>query len=520
VVRPRRSGTPLNFSASGQQGDRQAVWQRSGFAGVRARDSNSILQKESIVRLAFLAALVLAGCADNVAAKPLPAAQAGSFFVAADGNDKWSGLLPAPNTTKTDGPFATLRQCQSAMRTSGRKTCSLRRGTYVITHTLVLTASDNDETWQLYEPDGYNTAVLDAGGAHDLTLDSVVLFNGVSNAKWKGIKIEHFPAYGILGSGGSGANPPAPVASGNIVEDSEIAFNTVTSWNSGCIYFFNDVPNTRISNNYCHDVGSQGIAINNWAGCSSGTGCGYDGAVISGNVILRAVQRMSDGGAIYMENQPDNRSIRATITNNFIRDYGSASLTNDMICIYLDQSTSNVTVSGNICGPPTAGALDRKNRNNTAAIFINTAGHKGTSINNVVRGNIIDLGTSSMMAIVDFGGPGTEVTGNIIISNFTGNLNTASSGATGVAYFQEGDAANFRIENNFYHNYAKGGLVFSNGRLKSDTHPVTGDPQLSGHLYAIAPESPVFKSPVNFAPIAGGWGPPGFVIPPSENHSH
>ena len=30
------------------------------------------------------------------------------FYVAVDGNDGWSGKLPSPNATGTDGPFATL----------------------------------------------------------------------------------------------------------------------------------------------------------------------------------------------------------------------------------------------------------------------------------------------------------------------------------------------------------------------------------------------------------------------------
>ena len=36
------------------------------------------------------------------------------FFVATNGNDTWSGLLPAPNGT--DGPFATLERAQTAIR--------------------------------------------------------------------------------------------------------------------------------------------------------------------------------------------------------------------------------------------------------------------------------------------------------------------------------------------------------------------------------------------------------------------
>lgn len=38
------------------------------------------------------------------------------FYVAADGNDSWSGTLAAPNRQKTDGPFATMVKAQEAVR--------------------------------------------------------------------------------------------------------------------------------------------------------------------------------------------------------------------------------------------------------------------------------------------------------------------------------------------------------------------------------------------------------------------
>jgi hypothetical protein len=40
----------------------------------------------------------------------------GNFYVATNGNDTWSGLLPAPNSDGTDGPFATLEAAQNAIR--------------------------------------------------------------------------------------------------------------------------------------------------------------------------------------------------------------------------------------------------------------------------------------------------------------------------------------------------------------------------------------------------------------------
>ncbi|MDB4583819.1 hypothetical protein N9164_11750 [Draconibacterium sp.] len=44
----------------------------------------------------------------------IPAENA-DFYVATNGNDKWSGRLSAPNATRTDGPFATLSKAQMAV---------------------------------------------------------------------------------------------------------------------------------------------------------------------------------------------------------------------------------------------------------------------------------------------------------------------------------------------------------------------------------------------------------------------
>ena len=38
------------------------------------------------------------------------------FFVATNGNNSWSGKLPAPNKQKTDGPFATIVRARNAVR--------------------------------------------------------------------------------------------------------------------------------------------------------------------------------------------------------------------------------------------------------------------------------------------------------------------------------------------------------------------------------------------------------------------
>src|SRR6266567_113018 len=72
-----------------------------------------------------------------------------AFFIATNGNDKWSGQLPAPNARKTDGPFATLPQAVQAVRDSNhharsndRPTIYVRGGRHLLSEPLVLTPED------------------------------------------------------------------------------------------------------------------------------------------------------------------------------------------------------------------------------------------------------------------------------------------------------------------------------------------------------------------------------------------
>jgi hypothetical protein len=52
------------------------------------------------------------GTTSGAAPKPAP----GVLFVATNGNDSWSGRLPAPDGKRTDGPFATLPRALKAVR--------------------------------------------------------------------------------------------------------------------------------------------------------------------------------------------------------------------------------------------------------------------------------------------------------------------------------------------------------------------------------------------------------------------
>jgi hypothetical protein len=80
--------------------------------------------------------------------KDASAASSGTFYVAPNGNDAWSGRLPAPNAAKMDGPFATFDHARAAVQStvkSGAKpvTVQFRAGTYFVSKTEEFTAADS-----------------------------------------------------------------------------------------------------------------------------------------------------------------------------------------------------------------------------------------------------------------------------------------------------------------------------------------------------------------------------------------
>ena len=72
------------------------------------------------------------------------------YYVSPSGKDTWTGTLPDPNATGTDGPFATLQRARDAMRTGPAKTTFVRGGDYRVTATLALTGLDNGTAYYAY----------------------------------------------------------------------------------------------------------------------------------------------------------------------------------------------------------------------------------------------------------------------------------------------------------------------------------------------------------------------------------
>ncbi|MDD3926598.1 MAG: right-handed parallel beta-helix repeat-containing protein [bacterium] len=89
-------------------------------------------------------------------------AQATEYYVALNGNDAWSGTLPAPNPGETDGPFATLPHARDVVRNlisqglTAPVSVVVRGGTYYLSEPVVLGPEDSGEsetlsvTWKGY----------------------------------------------------------------------------------------------------------------------------------------------------------------------------------------------------------------------------------------------------------------------------------------------------------------------------------------------------------------------------------
>ncbi len=413
------------------------------------------------------------------------------YYVSPSGSDSNPGTLAAP--------FATLARAQEAMEDSSIKTTYVEGGTYHLTSTLTLTSADDGETWTYYPPNGVDSAVLNGGGSL-----STMIELDANNVTIDGLTIENYGQFGIYHDVGANATP----ISGITIENNDIGDSTVAgTWESGAV-FIDNVNGITIANNYIFNVQSEGIALFAFA-----AGNVLNDASITGNVVIGAVQGMTDGGAIYVNDQSGYHGTDISITNNYVADYGSASASR-AAGIYLDDSASYWTVSGNVIGPPNPASPNSSQSD--YAIETNNG------IDNTIENNIIDLGTTgNVYAVLWYYGdsPVTSLTGpsesgevfahNIVISDFAGADSPTEQGA--YAFFENsGNASDYTIDDNVYYNYG-GGQMLTNGPVASDANPTIENPDVSGSDYLVASASPAVA--LGWTSIVGGWGPAGFVIP-------
>ena len=421
------------------------------------------------------------------------------------------------NSGTVTAPFLTLQKAQSAMAAGATKCVNVGHGIYLLSSAVALTSADNGEIWIANSNDAPLSAIIDGQG----TVPRLFELLGASNVTLDGLVFRNMIYAGVAIHGGTATvnsvtfyNQTTGIASGNTVQNSEaygsLATNTGNSdyFTSGLVSAEGDVPNTTVQSNYIHDMAGNGVLIWNNGKLNDD----ISNASIYNNVILNVNTVVSDDGAAYYQD------ILATSTNlsvnhNYISAYNTGN------GIYLDQQTSNTTITNNIVR-----AGGTTSSHSTGLLY-----DCGSS--NAISNNIIDAGSSAVVngtIELKFSSGGcTAMTSdtwqkNIMLFGFVGNQNTSYYNV-GVTYqCAGGTPAHLGISNNMYYNSA-GGQALSTGACSSDSSPVFQNPIMAdnyrvctgvGVPVAGCPgASPALSAPLNFSQLAGGWGPPGFTIP-------
>jgi hypothetical protein len=104
-----------------------------------------------------------------------------ALYVSPDGNDAWSGRLPAPNAERTDGPLATLARARDlARQLKGQNAAAqgiavnIRGGRYILEQTLDLTAEDSGTAEAPVVYQAYENEPVSLSGGREVTAWSPV----------------------------------------------------------------------------------------------------------------------------------------------------------------------------------------------------------------------------------------------------------------------------------------------------------------------------------------------------------
>ena len=114
------------------------------------RPLSSNQERSNMLHKTFRAVVILMLIVSATTEAELNKKSEAMFFVATNGNNSWSGKLPAPNKQKTDGPIATISRARNAVRRIKAKhpltkpvTVMIRGGTYFLGDTLIFTQQDS-----------------------------------------------------------------------------------------------------------------------------------------------------------------------------------------------------------------------------------------------------------------------------------------------------------------------------------------------------------------------------------------
>ncbi len=300
----------------------------------------------------------------------------------ANGNDSWSGTLGARNGVHSDGPFRTLSKAKSMMEGEAIKTTTIRGGTYSVASNFTLSSSDANETWLPYFGetvilDGAGKGYMQAIGANGLTIDGLT-FQHLARGPHGGGLYLNGSNYTVRWN--TFLNCLESCISGSGVQHALIDSNTLNGQHPGnpsgstaifypAISLWYGSSNDTISHNLIENTQGGGIQFS-----TGPTDPAASNNVIDRNLLENVDTNVVDAGALDIYDAAHNGTGNQ-ITNNlmFGNNTNFAALTKG---IYLDNLTSNVTVSGNIC-----------NKCGTWAVFLHCGDH------NTIANNIFDVST-------------------------------------------------------------------------------------------------------------------------------
>jgi hypothetical protein len=439
---------------------------------------------------------------------PLGAMAGSSFFVATNGNDSWSGLLPVPNAAHTDGPFATLAKAQSKMRGSSIKLTQIEAGTYTRHANWTFSSADSTEKWIPYNGRGSVTIALN--GTYFLNT------SGVTGLTIEGLNFS-YPSAGTY-PGGIAFNG----GSRNVFR-----WNTVTNCKSSCITV-NNSPSTLIDSNTLNGETAGAIASSTGVHVAYGSssvhvthnlienidGCGVsvtegpsdpvnNNVLISYNLLVNVDRNAYDGGALYIYD-PVEKSRGIIVSHNNV--FGNGSATHATKCIYLDDGTSYITVTGNICapngggtGPGTYGLFIHGGNNNSITNNIFVLPYVGAFSDYFGLQNVAEwLGSYQYLSKAG-GGANNTFQRNIVYSLGTG-------WSKPLWWAQDGPDAAPLVTNNDYYS-AKGTSM--SGWGYTDRHPFFANPLFSNpsaNNYTVGATSAV-RGDIGWVTLPTGQGP-------------
>jgi hypothetical protein len=414
-----------------------------------------------------------------------------AFYVATTGKDSNPGTITAP--------FLTLGKAQSAMQTSASiKNAVLGPGTYDLSANWTWAAADDGETW--LAQDGPGTAIVagnmtyfvSSSGANQLSIyglvfDSVwdntsfgpgLYFTSGSNIvfRWNTISGCKYECLG--GSGLSNS-----VFDSNTIDgQTTVPKSNPDLWYSAIDFrgwggTFNAVT---ISHNKLSQIQGTGIDLEHGPSNPPMTN-----NVIDNNLLEDVALTCNDCGSLYLYT-PSLSSTGNQITNNVTLGVGPPADANK--CIYLDDGSSYVTLTGNVCGP------SAKNGVAEYGLFI----HGGND--NTARHNVFVVGVTSSSYTDFFGNTwddeflvgyqsnagGFGGTGNV----FDQNIAAATGAFPKPLWWINGVIAAPSVSSNDYYS-STGAMVIQYGA--TDSAPfVNVDPDF-GSAYQVGTGSEVVK---------------------------